>query len=67
MTTPTRPLCYRPPQFFDAIGVKPSKGWEIIKEGARTGLLDVRKLGRATVIVAESADRYVASLPKAEI
>lgn len=67
MTTETNRLAYRPAQFFEALGTKPAKGWQIIKEGARAGILDVRKMGRATIITAESAERYLASLPKAEI
>lgn len=55
-------LLYRPAEVQEALGIKASMFFELVK----TGRLEARKLGRATVIPAESLLRFVANLPKAD-
>lgn len=54
-------LVYRPREAQEALGIKNSKFWELVKEGR----LETRKLGAATVIPAESLRLFVDSLPRA--
>jgi hypothetical protein len=44
---------------FERIGVKSSKGYELIA----AGLLDARKVGARTVVTADSVAAYIRSLP----
>lgn len=53
-------LVYRPAEVQSALGIKNTKFWDLVKKG----LLETRKLGGATVVPAESLQRFVASLPK---
>lgn len=57
----TEKLVYRPREAQEALGIKNSKFWELVKEGR----LETRKLGAATVVPAESLRVFVDSLPKA--
>jgi hypothetical protein len=54
-------LVYRPREAQDALGVKSTKFWALVKEGK----LETRKLGGATVVPADSLKRFVESLPSA--
>lgn len=54
-------LVYRPREAQEALGIKNTKFWELVK----AGLLETRKLGGATVVPAESLKRFVESLPSA--
>ncbi len=51
----------RPKQVAQRLGVKSTKLRSLLKSGE----LDVRKLGRATVITEASLDAFIQSLPKA--
>ena len=53
-------LLYPKAEAFRRIGVKNTKGYELIA----AGVLDARKSGSATVITAESLRSYAQSLPK---
>ena len=57
----TDKLVYRPAEVQSALGIKNTKFWDLVKQGA----LETRKLGGATVVPAESLQAFVASLPKA--
>lgn len=59
MTTETK-LLYRPREAQDALGVKHSQFWELVKAGK----FDVRKMGRSAFITAESLRRFADNLPK---
>lgn len=52
------PLMLRPKQAFDAIGVRTTRGYELIKAGE----LQTVKLGRMTLIPADSVKAFVARL-----
>ncbi len=54
-------LVYRPAEVQAALGIKNTKFWGLVK----TGQLEARKIGGATVVTAESLHRFVANLPKA--
>lgn len=54
-------LVYRPREAQEALGIKNTKFWALVKEGK----LETRKLGGATVVPAESLKRFVENLPKA--
>jgi len=54
-------LVYRPREVQDALGIKNTKFWALVK----AGLLETRKLGGCTVVPAESLRRFVESLPSA--
>lgn len=54
-------LFYSPTEAQHALGIKHSKFWELVK----TGCFDVRKMGRRTLITAESLRRFADDLPKA--
>lgn len=54
-------LFYSPAEVQSALGIKHSKFWELVKAGA----FDVRKMGRRTLITAESLRHFAAELPKA--
>jgi hypothetical protein len=56
-------LAYRVPDAGRITGLGNTKLYELI--GA--GILDARKAGSRTLITAESLNRYIASLPKANI
>jgi hypothetical protein len=47
---------------FERVGVKNSKGYELIA----AGLLDARKIGSRTVVTADSVAAYIKSLPQFE-
>lgn len=53
---------YRPAQVQAALGIKNTKFWQLVKEGK----LEAKKLGRATVITADSLKRFVKTLPPAK-
>lgn len=61
MTDEASKLLYRPAEVQAVLGIKHSKFWELVKAGA----FDVRKMGHATVVTAESLHRFAAELPKA--
>jgi hypothetical protein len=52
---------YRPNEAQHVLGIKNTKFWALVKEGA----LECRKLGGATVVPAESLKRFIENLPKA--
>jgi hypothetical protein len=54
-------LVYRPAEVQAALGIKNTKFWGLVKAGQ----LEVRKIGGATVVPAESLRNFVANLPKA--
>lgn len=54
-------LLYGPTEVQHALGIGHSKFWELVK----AGVFDVRKIGRRTLITAESLRRFAADLPKA--
>ncbi len=49
---------YRPSEAWHLIGVGPTKFWALVKSGA----LKTHKIGRATVIPAESIDAFIKSV-----
>ena len=53
---------YRPAQVQAALGIKNTKFWQLVKEGK----LEAKKIGRATVITADSLKRFVKTLPPAK-
>ena len=53
-------LVYRPAEVQAALGIRNTKFWALVK----TGLLETRKIGAATVVPADSLHRFVANLPK---
>lgn len=53
-------LLYRATEAQAALGIKHAKFWELVKAGA----FDVRKMGRITLITAESLHRFADNLPK---
>jgi hypothetical protein len=55
----TQKLVYRPREAQEALGIKNTKFWQLVKQG----LLETRKLGGATVVPADSLRRFVESLP----
>ena len=55
-------MLYRPAEVQEVLGIKASMFFELVKNGQ----LEARKLGRATVVPAESLHRFVANLPKAD-
>ena len=57
------PLTYNIAALCETLGIKRTKAYLLIGAGE----LDARKLGGKTVVLAESAQRYVANLPKADI
>lgn len=57
----TTKLLYRPAEAQHTLGIKHAKFWELVKAGA----FDVRKMGRATFVTAESLRRFAENLPKA--
>lgn len=57
----TQKLVYRPREAQEALGIRNTKFWALVK----AGLLETRKLGGATVVPAESLKRFVESLPSA--
>lgn len=63
MTSDSRPRVYPVPEACRQIGHGKSKLYELIGEG----LLEARKSGGTTLILTESIDRYLASLPPADI
>lgn len=54
-------LVYRPAEAQAALGIKNTKFWALVKEGK----LETRKMGGATVVLAETMKRFVESLPSA--
>jgi hypothetical protein len=54
-------LLYRPAEAQIMLGIKHSKFWELVKAGH----FDTRKLGKATLVTAESLRRFADALPKA--
>jgi hypothetical protein len=54
-------LLYRPAEVQAALAIGHSKFWSLVKSGA----LECRKIGTATVISAESLRAFVDGLPKA--
>jgi hypothetical protein len=54
-------LLYRPDEAQSALGIGHSKFWQLVK----TGALETRKIGRATVVPAASLRDFAANLPKA--
>ncbi len=54
-------LVYRPAEVQNALGIGHSKFWQLVKSGA----LETRKIGSATVIPAASLQAFVDGLPKA--
>ena len=53
------PLLVPPDDAFRALGIKRTKGWELI----RYGHLTVRKIGSRTLVEVESIRRFAAGLP----
>lgn len=64
-TSPTpgglAPLLVPPDGAFRALGIKRTKGWELIRDGH----LIVRKIGARTVVEVESIRHFAAGLPHA--
>ncbi|MBB5374322.1 helix-turn-helix transcriptional regulator [Acidocella aromatica] len=54
-------LLFRPAEVQAALGIGHSTFWSLVKSGA----LESRKIGRATVVPADSLNQFIASLPKA--
>lgn len=52
-------LVYRPNEVQAALGIRNTKFWSLVKEGA----LETRKIGSATVVPAESLRTFVEKLP----
>ena len=63
MRTPTDPIAYTIPDAGRAAGIGNTKLYELIG----LGVLDARKAGRRTVIMADSLRAYLSSLPPASI
>jgi excisionase family DNA binding protein len=63
MASETRPRVYTVSGACRELGCGKSKLYELIGEG----LIDARKSGGTTLILAESIDRYLADLPPADI
>lgn len=57
----TEKILYRPAEAQSALGIKHSKFWLLVKDGA----FDMRKMGNATFVTAESLKRFAESLAKA--
>ena len=57
----TTKLLYRPSEVMTLLGIGSTKFWGLVKEGK----LESRKIGRATVIPAESVKTFINALPKA--
>ncbi|GAN79027.1 MerR family transcriptional regulator [Acidocella aminolytica] len=55
-------LLHRPAEVQNALGIKHSKFWELVKSGS----FETRKIGRATLVTNESLKAFVASLPKSD-
>lgn len=55
-------IFYRPAEVQKLLSIKNTKFWSLVK----TGKIETRKLGRATLIPAESLQKFVANLPKAD-
>lgn len=60
MAENSNPIFYRPKQARKLLGIGNTKFWELIK----TGKLEARKLGSATVITADSLHEFADTLPK---
>ncbi len=60
--TDERPLVHRPRQARAILGVGETKFWAIVKDGH----LDVRKMGRCTLVTDESIRTFLANLPAAK-
>lgn len=56
------PVAYTVPDACRTFGFGPTKAYELIGKG----ILDARKLGRRTLITADSLHAYLNSLPKLE-
>ena len=54
-------LLYRPREVMNILGIGSTKFWGLVKNQK----LEARKIGRATVIPAESVRAFIDSLPKA--
>lgn len=63
MRTPSEPIAYTIPDAVRAAGIGTTKLYELI--GA--GTLDARKVGRRTVIMADSLRAFMSSAPRATI
>jgi excisionase family DNA binding protein len=63
MPSESRPRVYTVPGACRELGCGKSKLYEMIGEGA----IDARKSGGTTLILAESIDRYLSTLPPADI
>ncbi len=63
MPSEFKPLVYTIPGACRMIGLGRTSVYSLISQG----ILDARKAGGKTVITADSIERYVASLPRAEI
>lgn len=61
--TEFRPLVYSIPATGRMIGLGRTSVYNLIADG----VLDARKAGGKTVVTADSIERYVAGLPRAEI
>jgi len=51
---------YRPAEAWGILGIGQTKFWALVKAGK----LETRKIGRATVVPAESLQQFIDSLPK---
>ncbi len=60
MAEHSNPIFYRPKQARTLLGIGNTKFWQLIK----TGKLEARKLGAATVITAKSLHDFAEKLPK---
>lgn len=56
----TEKLVFRPREVQDALGIKHTAFWGLVKAGQ----LETRKIGRATVVTRESLHQFVENLPK---
>jgi predicted DNA-binding transcriptional regulator AlpA len=61
MSNNTTKSLFRPAEVQATLGIGHSTFWKLVKEQK----LETRKIGRATVVPAESLHRFVESLPKA--
>jgi hypothetical protein len=52
-------LAYRPREFCAALGIKPSKFYQLVRQRR----LRVRKLDKATIVLDEDAQAFLRSLP----
>lgn len=52
-------LVYRPAEAQEALGIKNTKFWALVKAGE----IETRRMGGATVVPAESLQRFVDGLP----